>query len=129
MRCLNGRTMDPHRVDRIVRTGSVEPWELVGTEWVPHNLHIHGAAFRVLAVDDRPPAPHLRGEKDTVYVPPGSRVQLAVRFLKHSDPRWPYMFHCHVLAHEDSGMMGQLLTVDSGVHVPARVLPHPGHGQ
>lgn len=126
---LNGRTMDAHRVDRVVQTGSVEQWEVTGTEWVPHNLHAHGAAFHVLAVDDRPPAPYLRGEKDTVYVRPGGRVRLAVRFLEHSDPRWPYMFHCHVLAHEDSGMMGQFLTVDPGVRVSTPVLPHPGHGR
>ena len=126
---LNGRTMDLNRVDRVARTGSVEPWDLTGTEWVPHNLHVHGAAFHVLAVDDRPPAPHLRGEKDTVYIPPSGKVRLAVRFLRHSDPTRPYMFHCHVLAHEDSGMMGQFLAVDPGVQVAAPVLPHPGHGQ
>lgn len=110
---LNGATMDPARIDRVVRTGSVELWEIVNGQSIPHNFHVHGASFHVLDVDGAPPARELRAEKDTVYVPPGGVVRLAVRFLEHSDVRSPYMFHCHVLAHEDAGMMGQFLTVSA----------------
>ncbi|MEO3748844.1 multicopper oxidase domain-containing protein [Plantactinospora sp. B5E13] len=129
---LNDRTMDPTRIDRVVRTGTVEWWEIVNGQLIPHNFHLHGAAFRVHEVNGRPPAPYLTGEKDTVYVPPGSRVRLAVRFLAHSDARTPYMFHCHLLAHEDAGMMGQFLTVSAqdAPLVPGRLVdPHTGHGK
>jgi FtsP/CotA-like multicopper oxidase with cupredoxin domain len=108
---LNGATMDAARIDRVVRTGAVELWEVVNRQSIPHNFHVHGASFHLVDVDGVPPPPWLRGEKDTVYVPPGGYLRLAVRFLEHSDARSPYMFHCHLLAHEDAGMMGQYLSV------------------
>ncbi|MEU7750444.1 multicopper oxidase domain-containing protein [Micromonospora sp. NPDC049171] len=126
---LNGATMDPARIDRVTRTGSVEVWEVANGQSIPHNLHVHGASFHVLGVDGAPPAPESRGEKDTVYVPPGSVVRLAVRFLQHSDVRTPYMFHCHVLAHEDAGMMGQFLTVSAQDEPSVPVTLDAGHAQ
>jgi FtsP/CotA-like multicopper oxidase with cupredoxin domain len=41
-------------------------------------------------------------------------MRLIMRFTDYADPVWPYMFHCHVLRHEDSGMMGQFLVVEPG---------------
>ncbi|TWJ21558.1 multicopper oxidase family protein [Micromonospora endolithica] len=108
---FNGRTMEMDRLDRVVGAGTVERWDVVNGQSIPHNFHVHGASFHVLDVDGGAPPAHLRGVKDTVYVAPGSTVGLAVSFLPHSDPRSPYMFHCHLLAHEDSGMMGQFVTV------------------
>jgi FtsP/CotA-like multicopper oxidase with cupredoxin domain len=109
---INGQTMDLGRVDQVVPAGSVERWELVNGQAIPHNFHIHDAAFTVLDVDGRPPPPALGGaRKDTVFVRPGSRIRLAVQFGTHPDPRTPLMFHCHLLAHEDAGMMGQFIVV------------------
>ena len=127
---LNGQTMDESRVDRVVLTGSVEKWEIVNGQSLPHNFHIHGCAFHILDMDGKPPPEYLRGEKDTVYVPPGVTVQLAARFLSHSDVRSPFMFHCHILAHEDAGMMGQFLTVSDrdAKLVPATLESHAHHG-
>ncbi|MBF9127926.1 multicopper oxidase domain-containing protein, partial [Plantactinospora sp. S1510] len=129
---FDDRTMEPTRIDRVVRTGSVEQWEIGNRGGIPHNFHVHGAAFQVLDADGEPPAPYLTGEKDTVYVPPGTTIRLRVRFLAHSDVRSPYMFHCHVLAHEDAGMMGQFLTVSAQDEplVPADLTDaHVGHGK
>ncbi|WP_432898189.1 multicopper oxidase family protein [Micromonospora matsumotoense] len=128
---LNDRTMDVARVDRVVRTGSVELWQIVNGQSIPHNFHVHGSAFHILDIDGSAPPEYLRGDKDTVYVRPGATVRLAVRFLDHSDIRWPYMFHCHLLAHEDAGMMGQFLTVSpqDAPLVPAGPgAVHDGHG-
>jgi FtsP/CotA-like multicopper oxidase with cupredoxin domain len=109
---INGQTMDPGRVDQVVPAGSVELWELVNGQAIPHNFHVHDAAFTVLNIDGKPPPPTLGGtRKDTVFVPPGTRIRLAVQFGAHADPRSPLMFHCHLLAHEDAGMMGQFLLV------------------
>ena len=128
---LNNKTMEMTRVDRVVRTGSVELWEIDNGQSIPHNFHVHGSAFHVVDIDGQPPPEHLRGEKDTVYMAPNTVVRLAVRFLDHSNVNAPYMFHCHILAHEDSGMMGQFLTVseqDAG-RVPASLTSaHAGHG-
>ena len=60
--------------------------------------------------------PELGGWKDTVYVPPGMSVRFIVRSPAYAAARAPYMFHCHVLQHEDRGMMGQYV-----VAAPRRV--------
>ncbi|GGM74268.1 multicopper oxidase family protein [Dactylosporangium sucinum] len=111
---INGVTMDHVRIDQIVRPGAVEVWAVTNaggfpSNGVPHNFHIHGVDFAVLDVAGARPPAHLRGPKDTVFVPPRTTVRLAVRFAGYSDPHHPYMYHCHFLAHEDAGMMGQFL--------------------
>jgi blue copper oxidase len=44
-----------------------------------------------------------------VIIGPGQLVRLLVRFAGTPDPDSPYMFHCHILEHEDMGMMGQFV--------------------
>jgi FtsP/CotA-like multicopper oxidase with cupredoxin domain len=78
----------------------------------------------VLEYAEGPPPPSLSGLKDTVYVPPGTSVRLVVRFGDYTDPDLPYMFHCHILQHEDRGMMGQFVVVEPG-HAPDE---HSGDG-
>ena len=51
---------------------------------------------------------------ETIYVPPNTTIRIVARFDDHADPTTPYMFHCHVLAHEDDGMMGQFVVVEPG---------------
>ncbi|MEV4173341.1 multicopper oxidase domain-containing protein [Nonomuraea sp. NPDC049709] len=125
---FNDKTMDMKRVDHVATASSVGVWEVKNDQDIPHNFHMHGVTFQVLDLDRRTPPPHMRGNKDTVIVPPGSTVRLGVSYLRYSDPIRPYMFHCHILAHEDSGMMGQFLTVSPAdrVRVP-KSLPH-NHG-
>ncbi|HYJ13378.1 MAG TPA: multicopper oxidase domain-containing protein, partial [Thermomicrobiales bacterium] len=60
------------------------------------------------------PAAALRGPKDTVFVGPDHDVKLAVQFLEHTNEFMPYMYHCHILRHEDNGMMGQFVVVEPG---------------
>jgi hypothetical protein len=56
-----------------------------------------------------PPA-QLRGRKDVVTVPPmNGSVKLITRFEDFSDPETPFMYHCHILSHEDAGMMGHFI--------------------
>ena len=49
------------------------------------------------------------GFKDTVIVKPREQVRLLLRFEENTDPDNPYMYHCHILEHEDAGMMGQFV--------------------
>jgi FtsP/CotA-like multicopper oxidase with cupredoxin domain len=93
---------------------------------MPHNFHIHDVQFRVLAVDDGPPSPALAGPKDTVFLPPNRAVRVAMRFDGPADPDTPYMYHCHLLWHEDLGMMGQFVVVDPGQEA-GRPPKHHGH--
>lgn len=124
---INGRSMDPSRADVVTTPGSSEVWELINPELVPHNFHLHDMQFRVLSVDGLPPQPMLAGLKDTVALPAGSRVRLLVTIGPYTDPTLPYMFHCHILTHEDNGMMGQLLVVEEGDR-PDLEGVHAAHG-
>jgi FtsP/CotA-like multicopper oxidase with cupredoxin domain len=111
---INGRTMDMGRIDELVPLGSTEVWRIHNTVDIPHNFHIHNAGFEVLDIDGRPPEPWMRGRKDTVYARPGSQMRLLVQFGQYAGTEPPYMFHCHLLAHEDANMMGQFALVEPG---------------
>lgn len=109
---INGRKMDMNRIDTVVTVDTTEIWEITNGSGNPHNFHIHDVQFQILDVDGDPPPPHLTGPKDTVFIPPRRTVRVALRFADHTDPDVPYMYHCHILVHEDAGMMGQFTVVD-----------------
>ncbi len=108
---INGKAMDMTRIDARPRMGEAEIWEIGNTGPMRHPFHIHDTQFRILDRDGRPPAANEAGLKDTVLVDPGETVRLLVRFDHYRDPDRPYMFHCHILEHEDAGMMGQFVVV------------------
>ncbi|WP_038465747.1 multicopper oxidase family protein [Arthrobacter sp. PAMC 25486] len=110
---INSKHMDMDRIDLEVKAGSTQAWAVFNAHNQPHNFHIHDVQFQILTVDNKPPPPELAGWKDTVYVPPGVTVRLLMQFGKLADPVVPYMYHCHLLWHEDMGMMGQFLVVDA----------------
>lgn len=110
---INGKKMDIYRIDEVIPAGTKEIWEINNFGW-SHNFHIHNAAFRVLDINGKQPPEYERGRKDTVFIPNGGRVRIAVEFGDYSDPDHPLMYHCHLLRHEDDGMMGQFLLVEPG---------------
>lgn len=112
-RDINGLSMDMDRIDQVVPVDETEIWEVHNGAGIPHNFHPHGTQFRVLEYDGDPPPPSLSGPKDTVFMPPDVTARLAVRFADYSDRAAPFMFHCHLLQHEDRGMMGQFVVVES----------------
>ncbi len=128
---INGEKMDMARIDEVIPAGALEVWN-VSSSSNPHTFHVHGATFHVLEVEGQEPPPELRGPKDTVYINDGHAVKLAVQFGKHTDPDYPYMYHCHLLRHEDNGMMGQFVVVEPGTEdAVSRALDgageHEGH--
>jgi FtsP/CotA-like multicopper oxidase with cupredoxin domain len=116
---INGLSMAMDRIDFGVREGTVEVWEVINDNGFLHNFHVHDVQFQVLTVDGQEPEPPLRGWKDTVLLAQGKRYRLALRFRGHADPDTPYMYHCHVLQHEDEGMMGQFVVLGEGEQVGA----------
>ncbi|MEQ4301657.1 multicopper oxidase domain-containing protein [Plantactinospora sp. B6F1] len=122
---INGRSMDMDRIDFAVTRDTTEIWEIKKLDGIPHSFHVHDVQFQVLSVDGREPPPELRGWKDTVLLAAGDSVRIIARFADHADPNMPYMYHCHLLAHEDQGMMGQFVVVEPGQR-PGR--PPSGHG-
>jgi suppressor of ftsI len=106
--------MDLSRIDQVVEVGDTEIWTVRNGMALPHNLHVHDAQFRVLSIDgERPPA-ELAGRKDTLYLRPQTDYRLILRFDDYTDRNTPYMYHCHLLWHEDQGMMGQFVVVEPG---------------
>jgi FtsP/CotA-like multicopper oxidase with cupredoxin domain len=120
---INNRAMDMSRIDEVVTLGSTEVWEVANVSGGVHNFHVHDVQFQVLDTDD----PELSGPKDTVYMPPGATRRLLMRFTDYSDPAAPYMFHCHLLRHEDNGLMGQFVVVAPGETAVAPTHSHAGH--
>lgn len=113
-RSINGESMDMSRVDETVPLGTTEVWEVTNSDGEYHNFHVHDVQFEVLSVDGKQPGVALSGWKDTIFMPPERTVRLAMRFSDYADPNSPYMFHCHLLPHEDNGMMGQFVVVRPG---------------
>ena len=111
---INRERMDMGRIDEVARMGATEVWEVRNTVPIPHSFHVHDVQFRVLSIDGEAPPPELGGRKDTIYLEPGRDYRLLMRFDDYADPDTPYMYHCHMLMHEDDGMMGQLLVVEPG---------------
>lgn len=128
---INGKAMDMTRVDEVVHAGAVEIWELVNVHSRPHNMHVHDARGQVVEAGGRVVPPAERTWKDTVYVPPRTTVRVLLRFGRHPDPERPFMYHCHLLYHEDQGMMGQFVLVGEGTDpgsVPRYLGGHGAHG-
>jgi FtsP/CotA-like multicopper oxidase with cupredoxin domain len=111
---INRRPVDMGRIDEAVPQGATEIWVLRNRDPQPHNFHVHTVQFQVLDIDGRAPPPRLQGWKDTVYLAPGSEVRIIATFPDKADPTWPYMYHCHLLWHEDSGLMGQFVVLAPG---------------
>ncbi len=128
---INGVAMDMSRIDFVVSLGGDEVWEIENGSLNPHNFHVHNAAFTILDIGGQPPPEAMSGRKDTVYVSPGSTVRVAIMFGQYADPRMPYMLHCHLLVHEDAGMMQQFVLVEPGTEgdVVTTIDPysHDGH--
>ncbi|HYN81947.1 MAG TPA: multicopper oxidase family protein [Gemmatimonadaceae bacterium] len=100
---INGKSMDMNRVDVSARLGATEIWEIENLVGMDHPFHLHGFQFQVL---DRNGVPEkYRSWKDVVNVPKHETARFIVR-LDGYPGKW--MFHCHILDHEDHGMMGVL---------------------
>ncbi|WP_086983921.1 multicopper oxidase CueO [Vibrio aphrogenes] len=105
---INGRPFDMQRIDFDAKQGEFEHWIISqGKDHMLHPFHIHGCRFRVLAIDGNPPPAHLSGWKDTISVFPMGQTELLVQFNHLANKDYPYMAHCHILEHEDTGMMMQ----------------------
>lgn len=107
---INGKFYDPERMDETIPRGKTEIWILTTTsggmmQSSGHPFHVHGTQFRVLTRDGKAPPEEERGYKDTVFVGMGEEVRILIQFNHEG----MYMYHCHILEHEDFGMMGQFM--------------------
>ncbi|MFG3613348.1 multicopper oxidase family protein [Rummeliibacillus stabekisii] len=105
---INNQKFDPNRIDFTQKQNETEVWEIENMMdlmgGMKHPFHIHGTQFQVISVDGKEPPASLSGLKDTLSLEPGQKAKIAVTFAQ----KGIYMFHCHILEHEDNGMMGQI---------------------
>ncbi|MGB6008571.1 multicopper oxidase family protein [Castellaniella sp.] len=103
---LNGKTFDMRRVDLSSPTGAWEDWEIVNDSDMDHPFHIHGTQFAVLErmINGRTAREPFRAWYDTVNLK--ARETVRIRIMQAA--KGIRMFHCHILEHEDLGMMGRL---------------------
>ena len=106
---FNGLLFDMMRIDYQIPLNNIEIWELKNTTMVAHPFHIHDVQFYVLDRDGNLPPIQERGRKDVVLVNPNETVRFITKFEDFADTITPYMYHCHILMHEDDGMMGQFV--------------------
>ena len=102
---INGQAfmMDVPMFD--VKKGRYERWVISGEgDMMLHPFHIHGTRFRILSENGKPPQAHRSGFKDIVHVE-GKQSEVLVRFDHPAPKEHAFMAHCHVLEHEDTGMM------------------------
>lgn len=107
---INGKTMNMDRIDFTLNKDSREIWTIENRAGrmmqVPHSFHVHDVQFNIISINDKTPGPLYSGRKDTILVMPGEVFKITLHFKEYTGI---YMYHCHFLEHEDSGMMGQFL--------------------
>ena len=98
---LNGKPFHHDRVDTIVKLGSTEEWEIKNTGVMDHPFHIHTNPFQIIQRNGQALAAPIW--KDTVLVKTGESVNIRIAFQDYPGKT---VYHCHILDHEDLGMMG-----------------------
>lgn len=101
---INGVSFDMNRVDIVSKVGQVELWEIANPTDMDHPFHVHGTRFQVVESErnGKVAKPPYRAWKDTVNVARGETIRIVLR----QDLPGPRMYHCHILEHEQLGMMG-----------------------
>jgi FtsP/CotA-like multicopper oxidase with cupredoxin domain len=101
---INGQVYSGDRLDTQVQLDTVEDWEITNTGVMDHPFHVHNNAFQVISRNGQPES--LLAWRDTVLVPRGETVRIRIPFRKFAGKT---VYHCHILDHEDLGMMGNLM--------------------
>jgi blue copper oxidase len=102
---INGQAFDMNTPMFAASKGQYERWVISGEgDMMLHPFHIHGTQFRIISENGKAPAAHRTGWKDTVRVE-GGVSEVLVKFEHDAPKEFAYMAHCHLLEHEDTGMM------------------------
>jgi suppressor of ftsI len=97
---VNGQQFDPNRIDELVQLGTVEEWTIRNVTAEQHPFHLHVNDFQVVSINGQPY--NAASLQDTVILPVGGEVVIRIPFMDYPGK---FVFHCHILFHEDHGMM------------------------
>ncbi len=128
---FNGSLFNMSTINFTIPLNSTEIWSLTNQTMVAHPFHLHDEQFYILDRDGNMPPDYEMGRKDVVLVSPNETVRIITKFEDFSDESMPYMYHCHILMHEDDGMMGQFIvssalnTNDNIKTIPFKLSPNP----
>lgn len=109
---INAATFNMDSINITIPLNSMEVWTLKNNTHIAHPFHIHDVQFNVIEKSGSTPPITEQGWKDVVLVMPHDSVKFITQFTTFTDEMVPYMYHCHLLHHEDDGMMGSFLVVD-----------------
>lgn len=110
---INNATFDIDVVNETIHLNTTEVWTLKNKTLLAHPFHIHDIQFNVIEKNGKAPIPSERGWKDVILVMPNDSLKFITKFETFADKITPYMYHCHILHHEDDGMMGSFVVIDT----------------
>lgn len=130
---FDGQSFDMNVINQTVQLGDTEIWEIFNMSMVAHPFHIHDVQFYILDRNGVIPPENERGRKDVVLVKNMETVRFIAKFEDHADDEVPYMYHCHMLQHEDEGLMGQFIVegesvgIDNSITLPNDFVLFPAY--
>lgn len=108
---IDAKNFNMDTINRICYLNNVEKWRWTNNTGIAHPIHIHDMHFYILNVNGGAVPNYEQGKKDVVLVMPNQYVEFITKFEDFTNDSIPYMYHCHLLHHEDDGMMGQFLVL------------------
>lgn len=134
---INNASFDLNVINYQIPLNNTEIWQLTNQTGIAHPFHIHDVQFYLLDINGSVPPAHLQGRKDVVLVPAMQTVYFITKFDDFANDTVPYMYHCHMLTHEDEGMMGQFTVIGNTTGLESsmaqelsgiKVFPNPTNG-
>ncbi len=114
---INNVPFNMNFINYTIPLNNIEIWEISNQSAIAHPFHIHDVQFYVLDRNGAAPPPSEQGRKDVILVKPQETVRFIAAFDHFANDTVPYMYHCHMLYHEDRGMMGQFIVSDPSTGV------------
>lgn len=105
---INNKQMDMMRIDETFVKDEIYYFEVINEDDENHSFHIHNSQFLVVEINGEKVDYKEIGWKDTIYLRPNESMKLQVKFRFTGE----YMYHCHILIHEEKGMMGQFRVIE-----------------
>lgn len=114
---INGAGFNMNVINYTIPLDNIEIWSIFNQSGIAHPFHIHDVQFFVLDRNGIAPPLSEQGRKDVILIKPQETVRFITKFNDFANPDVPYMYHCHMLVHEDDAMMGQFEVVDETIGV------------
>ena len=117
---FNSTAFSLNLINQTVNLNEVEKWTITNSSIFSHAFHIHDIQFNLVSRTGGANVlngiqPYEQGWKDTVYIQQNSSVTFITKFDSFASPYNPFMYHCHMIDHEDEGTMAQFVVVNNAV--------------